>query len=194
MFYLRGRGVKKNVRLAVRWLERSGAQGLGDSLVQLGTLYKSGDDVVQDDARAVRYFQKAADLGHAAGQFLLGEMLIGGRGTEKDPLGALELLDQACAQGYAPALDVQAHMDEFVSFDPAEAGFRGFPVEHPFPVRRRTAIAVSALARPSYQAMARDIYDYVRDNPKDTDAGLKDVAALLAAGADNGQAPLPLFK
>jgi TPR repeat protein len=183
--------VKKSVRLGLKWLEKAAAQDFAESLIYLGLLYRHGRHVVQEEERACRYFRRAAELGSAGGQFQLGEMLMFGRGTAQDQLRALDMLDQSCEQGFEPALRIRAHLDEFMRFDPTEAGLKDFPVKHPFPLRRRTCVYVTALDRPCFQAMARDIYDYVRENPGDKEAGLKDVAVLLAAAAEQGEPLLP---
>ena len=67
----------------------------------------------------------------------------------------------------------------FISFNPAAGLFKGAPVDHPFPLRQRSIVTMLCLQRPCYQAMARDLYDYVRENPTGSEAGLKDMAALL---------------
>ena len=193
-FYLKGRGVKKNVRLGLMWLEKAADEGMTDALLRLGTLHKEGQEVVQDEERACSYFRRAAELGDAEGQFQYGGMLMAGRGVAKDPVQALEMLDRSCEQGYPEALEILKHMNEFVGFDASEVGFGDFPVKHVFPVRRRTAIYVAALGKPCFQSLAGDLYDYLRDNPKDEEAGLKDIAALLHAAADKGDVFLPMFK
>lgn len=190
--YLRGMGVRKSLRQALRWLEKAAAQGDADALVQLGRLFQSGNEVVQDEERACRCFGKAAAAGHPAGQLSLGGMLMEGSGTPRDLAVGMELIDLAAAQGYQPALQARAHLDEFVGFDPAKAGYRDFPVDHPFPVRRRTALLIDDLGRPCCHALASDLYAYLQAHPQDEDPALKDIAALLAAAAGEGEGFLPL--
>lgn len=174
--YLVGTGVRKSVRQALRWLGKAAAQGDREALVRLGDLYHEGKDVVEDDGKACDYYRRAADLGSPAGQFMYGSFLMKGEAVPANPVAALELLDQSAAQGYGPACEVQTQFDEFVRFDPAAVGLKTFVVDHPFPIRRRTATYVSALERPCYRAMAQDVYDYVQQYPKDADTGLNDVA------------------
>ena len=170
-FFLSGDGVRKNIRLALSWLNKAADQGLPEALVKLGDLYHEGREVVEDEEKACGYYRRAAELGSARGQYMYGSFLMKGITTKSDPLAALDLLDQAVAQGYEPAREIQEYYEQFVRFDPAEAGFKDFPVGHPFPVRRRTAVYVEALGRPCLQAMASDICDYIHDNPKDEEAG-----------------------
>ncbi|NJC88145.1 MAG: sel1 repeat family protein [Desulfuromonas sp.] len=190
ILYLAGNGVRRSVRLAVKWLGKAAAQSDIDALVRLGDLHHEGKAVVEDEEKACYYYRRAAELGSARGQYMYGSFLMKGVAVAADPIEALDWLDQAAAQGYAPANEVQEYYRQFVRFDPAEAGLKDFPVQHPFPVRRRTAVCVAVLKCPCLQAMAGDLSDYIRENPKDEETGLKDVAALLAAAAENGQPPL----
>ena len=150
--------------------------------------------VVEDEERACGHYLRAAELGSARGQYMYGSFLMQGVAVKADPVAALDWLDRAVAQGYEPARDVHAYYEQFVRFDPGEAGLKEFPVDHPFPIRRRTATYVQALERPCFHAMACDLYDYIRENPKDSETGLKDAASLLLAAAQKGEPPLPLLK
>lgn len=192
-FYLSGFGVRRSVRQALKWLERAADQDDVDALVRLGDLHHEGKEVVEDEERACACYRRAAELGSARGEYMYGSFLIKGAAVKADPVAALDWLDRAVAQGYAPAQAVHAHYEEFVRFDPKEAGFSDFPVDHPFPVRRRTATYVAALGRPCFQAMACDLYDYLREHAKDSEAALGDAAALLVAATQKGEPPLPIL-
>jgi TPR repeat protein len=147
---------------------------------------------VQDDGRACRYLRQAAEMGSPKGQYLYGELLFKGEGTESKVLEALEWLDKAAAQNYPRAVDIQAKFDAFVTFDPSRGLVGGVPVDHPFPLRQRTVVTMLCLAYPCYQAMARDLYDYVLQHPKDSEAALQDIATLMKAAAGKGE-PLVTF-
>ena len=84
-----------------------------------------GIDVVQDDGRACRYLRRAAEMGSPKGQYLYGELLFKGEGTESKVLEALEWLDKAAAQNYPRAVDTQAKFDAFVTFDPSRGLVEG---------------------------------------------------------------------
>jgi hypothetical protein len=185
--YLTGNGVRKNVRLAIKWLSRAAAQGDPDALVRLGDIYHEGRDVVEDGEKAFGYYRQAAELGMPAGQFMSGSYLMKGVAVERNPVAALELLDQAASQGYRQALEVREHFEEFVHFDPAEAQLQPLPLTHSLPLRRRTAVTMAFLRRPCYQAMARDLYEYAREHPDDTEVALRDAAVLLEAAAEAGE-------
>ena len=190
--YLSGTGVRRSVRLALKWLRKAAAQSDADALVRLGDLYCEGAVVVEDEETACGCYRRAAELGSARGQYMYGSFLMKGTAVKADPLAAFDWLARAVQQGYGPARDVHAYYEQFVRFDPVAAGFKEFPVGRPFPVRRRTAAYVQALGRPCFRAMAGDLYDYVREHPADSEAGLQDAAALLIAAAHNGEPALPL--
>ena len=56
----------------------------------LGVSYEKGEGVPQDHAKAVEWFRKAADQGHAEAQFNLGERYADGVGVEQDDAKAFE--------------------------------------------------------------------------------------------------------
>lgn len=186
-FYLSGSGVRKSVRLALQWLAKAADQEMVEALVKLGDIYHEGKEVVEDEGKACVYYRKAADLGSPDGQYMYGSFLMQGSTVERNPIAAFEQLDQAAAQGHEPALEMQKYFEQFVPFNPEQEKFPSLPVDHPLPVRRRTAVTMSFLGRPCYQAMARDLYDYARQNSKDLEVALQDVAVLLNAAAEAGE-------
>ena len=82
------------------------AAGRGDlyAMHQLGARYATGEGgCPKDEAEAVRWYTKAADLGHDESQYDLGFMVLLGEGTEKDVEKALWWLEQAAQNGYVYA-------------------------------------------------------------------------------------------
>ncbi len=71
--------------------------------VALGNLYRSGTGLPRDVAKALHWYRRAAEQGHAAGQYELGVMYESGVGVKGDVPEALVWLGKAGAQGYAPA-------------------------------------------------------------------------------------------
>jgi TPR repeat protein len=59
---------------------------MGDPVAQfaLGARYAQGDEVKQDYAEAVRWFEKAANQGHVVAQATLGAYYWAGRGVPED--------------------------------------------------------------------------------------------------------------
>lgn len=73
--YRQGRGVEKNDRLALTYLERGVAAGDGYSLWRMGTAVQAGAlGLVQDKPRAVSLFTQAANAGYAEGLTTLGDI------------------------------------------------------------------------------------------------------------------------
>ena len=54
---------------------------------------------MQDQAEAVRWYQRAAEQGHVAAQIILGGRYTNGRGVEKDDTVAVEWYRMAAEQG-----------------------------------------------------------------------------------------------
>src|SRR5579863_10349606 len=50
------------------WLVKAAAQGDGDAANQIGWMYRYGQGVPQDDARALSWYQLAANRGNLQGQ------------------------------------------------------------------------------------------------------------------------------
>jgi hypothetical protein len=71
----------------------------------LGLRYKNGEGVGKDENQALKYFQSAADKGHARAQNYLGSCYQKGKGVEKDEAKAFQLYTLAAEQGHAGAQD-----------------------------------------------------------------------------------------
>ncbi|GEM_PF-6388445 len=190
--YLQGQGVRKNLRQALKWLEKAASQGDIDALLELGGIHHDGEIAVQDDEKACRYYRRAAEAGSAAGQFMYGSFLMKGEGIGADPVEALELLDLAAAQGYQEALEVQNYFAEFISYDPRKGKYGPSSIDHEFPVRRRTLLLMEHLGRPCYQAMSRDLSEYLQMHPQSAEVALEDIVTLLDAALGRGE-PIVAF-
>ena len=73
----------------------------GDSEAQfkLGNMYYYGQGVNQDYAKAIEWYERAAEQGNAAAQFNLGLMYDFGKGVERDYAKAIEWYEKAAEQG-----------------------------------------------------------------------------------------------
>ena len=65
----------------------------------LGLMYGYGRGVPQDDAKAFKWLQKAAEQGNAVAQRYLGYMYETGRGVPKNTAKAQEWYQKAAEQG-----------------------------------------------------------------------------------------------
>ena len=88
---------------ATRLAAVSGCAAEGNARDQhtLGVMYANGIDVVEDDAKAVRWFRMAAEQGHAAAQHDLGLMYAEGDGVLEDDVEAVRWYRLAAEQGLA---------------------------------------------------------------------------------------------
>ena len=66
-------------------------------------MYSNGQGVEQDYKKAVEWYRKAAEQGHADAQNNLGFMYYTGQGVEQDYKKAVEWYRKAAEQGHADA-------------------------------------------------------------------------------------------
>jgi TPR repeat protein len=103
IMYMDGKGVSRNMPLAVQWLARSAANGSSLGQNNLGGLYRDGKGITRDFAKALTYFSASAAQGNAAGQMNLGLMYLHGQGVRQDLSRAYMWFDLAAAQNMANA-------------------------------------------------------------------------------------------
>ena len=65
-------------------LRKLAEQGDADAQWEIGSRYRNGDGVPQNDAQAVKWFQRAAEQGHVSSQRALGGSYWSGRGVPQD--------------------------------------------------------------------------------------------------------------
>lgn len=93
------------VRSQAAELFRQAAElGHGESALNLGISYHSGQGVPRDYARAARWFARGADAGNARAQARLGRLYEIGRGVPRDPARAADLYRRGAAGGNALAM------------------------------------------------------------------------------------------
>jgi uncharacterized protein len=68
-------------KIAVKWYTLSAAQGNAEAIFRLAIMYRSGLGVLQDRARGLGLFKKAAGKSYVDAQFVLGEMYEQGLGV-----------------------------------------------------------------------------------------------------------------
>ena len=93
--YLKGTGVKKNMREALHWLEEAGKHGIADAYHDVGAVYKEGrSGISQDFVKAYDAFLQGARLGSKKCSYDAGYMLYKGLGCEQSYEKAIELLSR----------------------------------------------------------------------------------------------------
>lgn len=103
IMYMDGKGVARNMPLAVQWPSRSAANGSSLGQNNLGGLYRDSKGVNRDFNRALTYFSASAAQGNAAGQLNLGLMYLCGQGVRQDLSRAYMWFDLAAAQNLSQA-------------------------------------------------------------------------------------------
>jgi TPR repeat protein len=103
IMYMDGKGVQRNMPLAVQWLARSAANGSSLGQNNLGGLYRDGKGVNRDFGKALTYFAASAAQGNAAGQLNLGLLYMYGQGVRQDLTKAYMWFDLAAAQNLKQA-------------------------------------------------------------------------------------------
>lgn len=150
VMYSTGRSVAVDNLEAIRWYTKAAEQGHVGAQFNLGVLYDRGDGILQhagdtlkvaqhgqaditlptttekmsQESEAVKWYQKAAEQGHALAQFNLGVMYSLGRGVPQDDTKAAHWYEKAAQQD---DLDAQVNlgslyaMGQGVSQNDAEA-------------------------------------------------------------------------
>mmetsp|Transcript_60195 Transcript_60195/g.120758 ORF Transcript_60195/g.120758 Transcript_60195/m.120758 type:complete len:246 (-) Transcript_60195:222-959(-) len=101
---LHGKGVKKNVVEGIRLLHSAANQDDADAQFNLGTYYFTGELLKQDTAAALKWFKKAAKLGHDKSISNLGMMYSQGKGVTQDFAEAARYYRRAAELGDAMAM------------------------------------------------------------------------------------------
>ena len=96
--YLRG-----DYARALRLWRPLAEQGHAAAQANLGSMYRNGEGVPQDDAEAVNWYRKAAEQGFAQAQNNLGFMYDNGTGVPLDDAEAVNWYRRAAEQGLASA-------------------------------------------------------------------------------------------
>ncbi len=102
--YRDGKGVKKDLRLASKWLRKAEEMGFDVKRMGLESCLTAGDSVPHDAAEALRWYRKAAEQGNADAQFHFAYSYENGCGAPKNPVVAARWYRQAAEQGHPSAM------------------------------------------------------------------------------------------
>ena len=83
--YLRGYGVSKDYKEAVRWFRLAADQGDPFAQYHLGLIYLDGTGVIQDYHQAIKFLKMAADQGHASAKLSLEALDFSRKEIPKEP-------------------------------------------------------------------------------------------------------------
>jgi TPR repeat protein len=90
--YLRGRGVNKGHRMALKYFRLASQQNVGEASLQIGKCFYKGEGEKQDLREALKCFELAADAGVTEAQSILGWLHMNGEGVSTNYPGATKLL------------------------------------------------------------------------------------------------------
>ena len=107
IIYKQGRGVEKNLRLAVKWFRLAAEQGNASAQFNLGVMLHDGAGVIQDYREAFKWYKLAAEQGFDHSQLVLSSMYANGEGVKKDLVYAYMWANVSSASGYENARDVR---------------------------------------------------------------------------------------
>lgn len=84
--YLQGKGTRKDMPLAVEWLQKAAKQGDAEAQYNLGSIYYYGvEGVPKDEKKAFPLFEKSANQDDPDAQYNLGLMYyLGAEGVPQD--------------------------------------------------------------------------------------------------------------
>ena len=103
--YLKGEGVKKDVKEGLHWLEEAGNHGIVDAYHEIGAVYKNGRyGIKQDFAKAYDAFIEGARLGSRKCTYDAGYMRYKGLGCEQSYTKAMELFEVAAKMGHSGSM------------------------------------------------------------------------------------------
>ena len=91
--YLGGYGVRRDLKKAMKWAEKSAAQGYWRAMTALGNMYRTSGLPKE----AAEWYEKSGKAGDDWGWYNLGDMYLDGRGMEKDEEKAFSCYEKALA-------------------------------------------------------------------------------------------------
>ena len=107
LVYLEGQGVEPDAAQAVEYAERLVKMEIGMGYYHMGVFLEQGIGVEQDRPASLAYFRRAADLGNAQGQHVVGKKLLRIHKDAPEPERvraiAIRMLECSLAQGAAMA-------------------------------------------------------------------------------------------
>lgn len=88
------------------WYSAAAAKNDPEAMVQVGLMFSNGAAGERDLTKALYYFERAAELGHAPGKTALGDCYLFAKGVERDEKRAATLLKEAVDGGDKRAMDL----------------------------------------------------------------------------------------
>jgi len=103
LLYDQGKGVNRDPKQALKYLQMAAKQGLPAAQYYLGVKYSAGLDVTKDPNKARQLLIQAAQQDHLQAQFHVATLYARGEGGPEDQLQATYWFNKASENGYGPA-------------------------------------------------------------------------------------------
>ena len=106
MFYLYFKDiVKQDIKLGIKYLEKSASRGEVVALTKLGHFYERGEFVDSNINKAVDFYEKAIEKDSYLAQFYLGVIYVEGhKGIKRDVIKGVSLIEKSANQGFINAI------------------------------------------------------------------------------------------
>ena len=110
--YRDGKGVSKDYKAAVNWVNLSAAQGNAEAQYHLGVAFSFGLGVVPDYEIALKWYLKSAEQGNAFAQYHLSLLYYFGNGVPEDKKYAYMWANLASLNGFEMAEQLRQVLTE----------------------------------------------------------------------------------
>lgn len=97
--YYNGRGVARDTKLGIEWMQKAAAQGHAQAQYSMGVVYYNGQFLPKDYQKAFELFSLAAAQGDLDAKYNLGVMNKNGEGVEKNLYRAFTLFSETAERG-----------------------------------------------------------------------------------------------
>lgn len=137
--YKLGRGVPKDIPLALEWFRKAAEHGHLRASDNYGLLlFQAGR---RDEA--LPYLRKSADRGEPRAQYILGTAMFNGEVVEKDWVTAYALMSRAASSGLAPA---SASLQQMNNYIPADQRKKGLALAATLASKNKATLAAATAA------------------------------------------------
>lgn len=107
---LNGKGIKKDTKNGIKWIEKAAVQGAAIAQFQLGLLLEYGQGIAANHQTAAQWHLKAAEQGNIGAQHSISMMYLDGKGVEKNLVNAYAWMSVAFDNGYQEIKPVRDHI------------------------------------------------------------------------------------
>ncbi len=101
ILYNNGRGIEKDLQVALKWLHRAAENGYYNAQDQLGWHYYTGTGLYQNYTETLKWSRLAAEQGNRSAQDRVGECYYFGHGVKENKEEAVKWYRKSAEQGYS---------------------------------------------------------------------------------------------